>query len=308
MANILITSASNKIPLIDCIKTTWNGLNKIFVADANPNNLSRYFSSDYWKMPLLSELNINDLVGYCKDKEISYIIPTRDEDLLYFSQYKIFLKNQGIHVLVSKHNAIKIVNDKLLFYDFLNRLGLKVIPSSTSINFEADSYVIKERSGAGSKKIFININLNTLKEVFEQFENPIVQPYIKGREFSIDLYITQTEKVKAQVIRERTLVIDGESQITKVVKHKKIEDLIREAALALNLEGHVMFQVIEDEVGDLWIIECNARIGGASTLSIYAGLDIFNWWFAECNGKNIDEWPVEIKELKQIRYKKDLIL
>lgn len=308
MSNILITSASNKVPLIECIKSTCNSLNKIIVADANPNNISRYFSSDYWEMPLLPELNVQDLIDYCNKNEVSYIIPTRDAELLYFSQHKSFLKDQGIQVLVSTYDAVNVTNDKLLFYYTLQRLGIQAIPTSTSINIEAARYVIKERTGAGSKKIYVNIDIDTLREVFGTFKAPIIQPYIKGREYSIDVYVTQNKKVKAVVVRERTLVIDGESQITKVVKHEKLEQLISKAALALNLEGHVMFQAIEDGEGALWIVECNARIGGASTLSIYAGLDTFNWWVAECEGKNIDDWPVEIKELKQIRYKKDLIL
>lgn len=308
MSNILITSASNKVTLIECIKSTCNSLNKIIVADANPNNISRYFSSDYWEMPLLPELNVQDLIDYCNKNEVSYIIPTRDAELLYFSQHKSFLKDQGIQVLVSTYDAVNVTNDKLLFYYTLQRLGIQAIPTSTSINIEAARYVIKERTGAGSKKIYVNIDIDTLKEVFGTFKAPIIQPYIKGREYSIDVYVTQNKKVKAVVVRERTLVIDGESQITKVVKHEKLEQLISKAALALNLEGHVMFQAIEDGEGALWIVECNARIGGASTLSIYAGLDTFNWWVAECEGKNIDDWPVEIKELKQIRYKKDLIL
>lgn len=305
---ILVTSIGNKIPLIECIKKT-SGL-FIIGADINAEVMSKYFVDEFWQMPRLNELQITDFIKKLQQIECFYVLPTREEDLKYFSRYQEELKNVGINVLVSSLDAINIVTDKYLFSTYLKKLQLKAIPTFLSLKEITlnNLYVVKERYGAGSKNLYLNLTKDELQSVLPNLFSPIIQPMIDGTEYSIDLYITKTKKVKAVIVRKRTLVIDGESQITEIIDHPKLEKLICRAALALNLEGHVMFQAIEDKNGELWIIECNARIGGASTLSIYAGLDTFNWWIAECNGETIDDSPVEIKELKQIRYKKDLII
>lgn len=306
---LLVTSAANKVPLIECIKKTVN-LN-IIASDANPNNLAQYFSDGFWQMPLLKDLNIEEFILYCQKHHISYVLPTRGPDLVYFSSYKSQLEKEGIFVHSSSIESLMIANDKLNFYDFLHSKGLPAIPTFTDLDkFKSlpSKFVIKERNGAGSKNLFLNVSYEEVKSILPTIEAPIIQPMITGEEYSIDVYVTRNKKVKATVVRKRSLVIDGESQITEIVDHPRLESLIKETAIALELEGHVMFQAFEDDQGKLWIIECNPRIGGASTLSIYAGLDTFNWWIAECNGENIDDWPVEIKNVKQIRYKKDLIL
>jgi carbamoyl-phosphate synthase large subunit len=78
----------------------------------------------------------------------------------------------------------------------------------------------------------------------------------------------------------------------------------------MNLRGHAVIQVIKDNFNNYHIIECNARFGGASTLAIASGLDSFYWFILESMGENIDKYPflrVE-NEIRQIRYKKDMIL
>jgi len=304
---ILIMSVGAKVPLIQCLKETTSF--KIVGCDIQKEVLSKSFLDEFYTEEKLENNNIEKFINNCKQKDIQYLLPTRDAELDFFSKYKNEFEKENIFVMVSNEKSIEIVNDKYKFYLALKERNINVIPVLQKANLEDGKlYVIKERSGSGSKKLQIKLTHNQVLENISSFGDPIIQPYINGKEYSIDIYITKNKKVKATVVRERVLVMNGESQITQVVNYPKLSTLIEEAALALDLEGHVMFQAFEDEHGELWIIECNARIGGASTLSIYAGLDSLNWWIAECNRKAIDEWPVEIKELKQIRYKKDLIL
>lgn len=304
---LLITSVANKVPLIECIKATTTYDLQIIGADSNESNIAKFFCDSFWKMPLLKDLDIDILINFCQENKINYILPTREADLEYFALNLKKLKLFGIHVLTSNYTALKKTNDKYLFYKALTDANINVIPTYRSIDCHYDSYVVKDRYGTGSKQIFINVTKEQATEAVQLLEFPIVQPYIKGQEYSIDVYISKDRKMIQSVVRKRNLVIDGESQITEIIDYLKLNKLIQKASLVLKLEGHVMFQAIEDEFGELWIIECNARIGGASTLCIYAGLDTFNWWIKESFGEKI-ELPVDIKKLKQIRYKKDLII
>jgi carbamoyl-phosphate synthase large subunit len=76
------------------------------------------------------------------------------------------------------------------------------------------------------------------------------------------------------------------------------------------LTGHALFQLIEDEEGSLNILECNCRFGGASSLSVAAGLDSFYWFFRECLGDDLSGVPYlpSPDGWRQIRYAEDKIV
>ena len=67
-------------------------------------------------------------------------------------------------------------------------------------------------------------------------------------------------------------------------------------------------QGIEQEDGEFLFLECNPRFGGASSLSIAAGLDTFTYFFKEALGESLENIPFhrEPKSLRLIRYPKDL--
>ena len=75
-------------------------------------------------------------------------------------------------------------------------------------------------------------------------------------------------------MRERQLILDGESAISKIVSDPEIDALVSEIVLKLKIVGHAVIQIIKSE-GNLNIVECNPRLGGASTLALHAGAFTF---------------------------------
>lgn len=309
--NILITSASKKVPLIEAVRKAVQKLgwdSKIISADGNENSMAAYFTDDFWHMPLLSDLTVDELLRYCKENTIKYIIPTRDGELLWFARNKDQLAAAGVHVMVSDEKGIAASLDKLTFAKELESFNLPVIPTALSIDqVKASTYVVKERFGAGSQNIGINLNEENAKLHAKKLMEPIYQPYIEGKEISIDLYVGKNGKAKGVVCRTRDLVVNGESQITTTFQDQRLEELAKVLVEKLNLYGHVVLQVIKDEKDNYHIIECNARFGGASTLSINAGLDSFRWFLLESEGMNINDYSfVPAKPgVKMIRFASD---
>ncbi|MEK8196574.1 ATP-grasp domain-containing protein [Lysinibacillus sp. FSL M8-0134] len=308
--SLLVLSAANKVPLLHIIKQSVPNI-KLIAGDISSNVISRFFVDDFWEMPLLKDLEIDYFIANCKNQNVKYIIPTREGELLHFARWKESLKKEDIHVMVTNAKGIAVTSDKLLFYQSLKKYGYPVIKTSLNIaDIESDSYVVKERAGAGSKNLYINISKEEAIRISPQLNAPIFQPYIGGKEYSIDVYMMKNGKAKGAIVRERVLVINGESQITRTVIKTDLAKLVMEVAETLNLYGHVMFQIVEDIKGQPHIIECNARFGGASTLSIKAGLDSFNWFIRESNKQSICDMKFKspVEQLTQIRYSKDLII
>ncbi len=171
----------------------------------------------------------------------------------------------------------------------------------------ASKWVVKERFGAGSQNIGLDLDELQAINHAKKLEQPIFQPMIKNQqEISVDLYITKNYHVKNMLLRTRDLVVHGESQITTNFFNKKIESAMRNFALKTGLIGHLVIQAFIDN-DKITLIECNARFGGASSFSQRLGVDSFFWFYLECCGFKIDEWPILDlnSRLVQIRYPQD---
>ena len=312
--NILVTSISKKVPLLKAIKKAGLKLNQqcqIIGADINDNCIGKFFVDKFWLIPKIEELNINDIIEYCFKYSIGYIIPTRDGDLSFFALHKQILYRSGIAVMVSNLDAIDTCVDKLHFFEKCHILGFPVIETTIKIDeINSDFYVVKERYGAGSKLIGLKLTKKQAEHHAENLKEPIFQPFISGKEISVDLYIDLKGKTKGAISRLRQLVIDGESQITTTIKNKELEAICFPMAEQLKLYGHIVFQVIIDDQNKFHILECNSRFGGASTLSIEMGLDSFYWFLLESKGINLDSYPFYRSPIEkiQIRYAEDLII
>lgn len=311
--NVLITSVSNKIPLINAVRSALKRIDPdgiLYGADNDPNAVGRYFVDMFWKVALLDELRINDFITYCSSHRVTKIIPTRNEDLLFFSCNQNLLNSADISVMVSGEKALRRTIDKLAFYQFGRNCGFPVILTSPRLDeVNADKFVVKERRGAGSKNLQVGITRTEVSKVLGTMNEPVIQPFLDGGEYSVDLYIDRQHAVKGVIARKRIAVRNGEAQITRLADEPEMEKLALQMALAYDLYGHVMFQILQNATG-LHVIECNPRFGGASTLSVRAGLDSFYWFFAESEGNSLQKMAFKRSEkvLTQIRYPQDLIL
>jgi carbamoyl-phosphate synthase large subunit len=310
--NVLITSISKKIPLIEAVRQAIQELNltgNVIGADNNPQAIGRYFVDSFWKMPLLNDLMIDQLIDYCRQHDIKAIIPTRDGELPFFSRNRDALQQEGIACMISSIETIEICLDKLAFFFKLSQAEFPVIATYEQLKeMTENTYVVKERYGAGARNIGLNLSAKEAKEQSQRLQHPVFQPYIEGIEYSIDLYLDQHQKALGSIVRTRDLIVDGESQVTTSIDKPDIADLCLNAARYLKIQGHAVFQVLEDSNHRLHIIECNPRFGGASTVSIAMGLTSFKWFFQEYLKQPLTPFKRASSEMKQIRYTKDKVI
>lgn len=310
---VLVSSASKKVPLLKTVSKAIQKLGKAYPlisGDSDPTAIAHHFATSLWKMPRLEEMDLQQLIFYCNEYDIKYIIPTRDGELLYYSRYKNELLKNGISVMISDPTGIETCLDKLEFYRRGLELGYSVIPTAELPNeLTASTFVVKERFGAGSKSIGLDLNINEALNHALNLHEPIFQPFIEGLEVSVDVYIQKNGTCKGVIARKRELVVNGESQITTTYRHESLELQCVTFAEKLKLYGHVVFQVIIDSDGEFHFIECNSRFGGASRLSVEVGLDSFYWFLLESEGNDLIDYPFvrSSKEMKLIRYAEDLI-
>src|SRR4051812_5622991 len=240
--SILATSISKKIGLLKALKQAANKLGNVSVigGDIDKNAIGKYFVDSFWEMPTLSNLSAEQVITYCKTHNIKLIVPSRDGELSFWSSIKTTLASNGITILVSDQDAITICLDKLKFYQKLSQLQFPAIPTTSQLDdlTGVTAYVVKEQFGAGSLSIGLNLTKEQALEHAKKLENPIFQPYIKGVEYSIDVYVNKNGKTKGVIARRRDLVVNGESQITTMIEDAKLEKLAAELSEKINLFGH----------------------------------------------------------------------
>ena len=108
--------------------------------------------------------------------------------------------------------------------------------------------------------------------------------------------------------RARIRVHDGESTVTETVEHPGLVDAAVRLAESLELRGHLVVQAFAD--GErVSVLECNPRVGGASTLGFHAGVDTPAWALAEARGETVEPRLGQYRRgLRMVRYPADRLI
>lgn len=311
---VLISSASRKVPLLRAVQDASRRVNinaRVVSGDFSSDSLCSYVADEFWTMPATDDEMLETIIDGCRARNINVVLPTRDGELLFWAHHASILAENGITIIVSSPSALKICIDKQAFSDFGKANGLPVIPSTSRIeDLNADSYVVKERYGAGSRSIGLDLDRNQALAHAAILEHPVFQPFIDGTEFSVDAWVDSAHRVKGLVLRRRDSVSNGESQVTTTFSDQELELQARKVIETLKLRGPIVLQAIKDKKGEVHIIECNARFGGASTAGIAAGVDSLFWSLLEVYGIDVSNYPfIRTKsELRQVRVATDIYI
>ncbi|WNO61808.1 ATP-grasp domain-containing protein [Rheinheimera sp. MMS21-TC3] len=314
--NVLLTSAAAKVTLLTALRSAAKRIHNsavIIGGDSSSPVVSQYFSDDFWLMPPLSEASTNDIISGLLQRKVSHILPSRDGELLFWAKYKKHLASEGVQVLVADEQSILRCLDKQLFADFLIEKGLPAIATYSNLDTAAHNsakWVVKERFGAGSQSIGLALDTAAALQHATELKQAVFQPFVAGKELSIDAWLNKAGQLKAHIYRYRIKVQHGESQITQTVALPQYDDIIRDTLQALQLTGPVVLQAIIDNQQQLHIIECNSRFGGASTLGIKAGVDSLYWSLAESCGLDLNamQFVPAPTPITQVRFAGDLYL
>jgi len=312
LGNLLVTSSSKKVPLLQALQKAARKLSsdiKIVAGDISKTAVTGYIADAFWEMPRTVDSEVDALVAGCKERNIHTIIPTRDGELLFWAKHRSRFAEEGISVVISPLASIQVCLDKLAFADFGVTHNLPfILTADRPDKIKATSYVVKDRYGAGSRTIGLNLTKQAAIEHGSQLEEPIYQPFIAGTEISVDAWLNSSHQVKGLVLRIRDRIFDGEAQVTTTFQDPEIEAQILKVLQALKLRGPVVLQALIDDNNQIHIIECNPRFGGSSTTSIAVGLDIFYWSILESYGLDLSEYQFERKsnEIRQVRIPTDI--
>jgi carbamoyl-phosphate synthase large subunit len=226
--NILITAASRRVALIQGFVNALKRLGMrghVVTTDMSPLSPGLYFSDRHYIVPLTTDRRYIPIIkSICFKERIRLLIPTIDDELpLFGAQAEKFLAT-GVRVAVSSVQTNTICNDKHLTARFLSERNIPV--AKTWLPSELDSadltfpLFLKPRSGRGSVGAYMITNERELRFFLEYISDPVVQEFLPGREFTIDVLADFGGRVISVVPRERLVIRSGVIDRGRTWKHK----------------------------------------------------------------------------------------
>ncbi len=179
----------------------------------------------------------------------------------------------GVRVLVSTPELVGACKDKnkttQLFWD----CGLKAPEGVSDWKDYRGGYpaFIKPTDGSSSVGAYKVENEEALKIYAGQLEDYIVQPFISGTEYTVDVFADFEGHPIYITPRERLSVRAGEVQKSRVTMDRQIIRACRRMVEKYKPCGPITVQLIRDRDGNDHYIEINPRFGGGSPLSMKAG-------------------------------------
>ncbi len=295
---ILFTSVGRRVELIQAFYSAAR-LEKIALsihgADISEAAPALMFCDKRHIVPPISNTDyIYSLLEIAEKEKIDILIPTIDTDLLVLAQNKSKFTEIGTKVLVSSYEKIKICRDKMSTQQFFAYIGLYTPKTVDDIKSYQGGFpaFIKPKDGSSSNNAYKISSGCELKEFSKKVDNYIVQPFIEGTEYTIDIFCDLDGDPIFITPRIRLAVRAGEVVKTQICQDERIIQEIRSLLKIYKPCGPLTVQLIrEHSTLTDWYIEINPRFGGGCPLSMKAGADAARALIMLLNGKALSFIP-----------------
>ena len=272
--NILILSVSRKTLLTQWIVKAARKMNvSVIGTDLNHDSPALSLVDKTISLPGLKDPSyINELLSQIKANQIKLIIPTRDEELLFFPEHIETLQASGCLALCNLLNVSKKMIDKSAFtYFCIEELGVSNLRvAGTPQEAKAEDFPLFFRGAKPGAALKIQINNQAeLNAAFLLCPDGIASTYLEGKEISIDCYVSREGKIIYIVPRTRDIVLGGESIVTTTIDSSICIEVAKKLILKSGIKGHAVLQG-KLHKNNFVPFEINLRFGGASILSFKA--------------------------------------
>jgi carbamoyl-phosphate synthase large subunit len=237
-----------------------------------------YFADRTCKLPLIEAPNyIDSIINVCNKENIALVVPTIDTDLLLLAENKDLIEEQtNTKVLISDTKVIEICRDKIKTQRFLEKNGFGIPKMYTDEELENGDIefplFIKPKSGSSSVNAFKVNNSDELKMYKAIVDQPIIQDFMDGEEYTVDIFLDFESTVITVVPRLRIATRSGEISKGKIIKDREIINDVTKLMKVLRPIGHITVQLMKTKKG-IEYIEVNPRFGGGAPMSIQSGAD-----------------------------------
>jgi carbamoyl-phosphate synthase large subunit len=292
---VLVSSAGRRVELIQCFRNSAREMGvplEVVACDVDPDLSSACQLADKaFKVPPCSRPDFVEVVADIARREaVQLVVPTIDPELLPFALAAAEFARNGTRVHVSDESVIQVARDK---YETMRVFGAAGVPVPHTADLEhvrsqPDDLpwprFLKPTGGSASRLISVVEGPADLP--LAQSEPMIVQEFLDGPEYTINMFIDVGGALKCVVAHKRLRIRAGEVEKGLTVRDQTLTEIAHAIAAALpGARGALCFQVIDDKRSGPKVIEINARFGGGYPLVHHAGATFTRWLLEEISGR-----------------------
>lgn len=241
----------------------------------------------------------------CKARRIEALLPTVDAELAPVAAEHARFAAIGVQLPISPVDCLRICRDKQLLLDKVK--GIVPIPENEPLTQAAADRVtsfprlVKPRSGAGSRGV-ARIDSRADLDAVPKDGSYMLQEFLPGEEYSVDVYVARDGRVVGAVPRERMKIDSGIAVASRTID---VPDVIRSAvrtAETIGIRGTANVQFKRAADGVFKLLEVNPRFPGTLPLTVAAGIDMPRLMAEELAGRRLPDGLMPFKELMVVRY------
>lgn len=178
-------------------------------------------------------------------------------------------------------------------------------PEANAVDWQFPVFA-KPRRGAGSRGVRSVADREAL-EALPLDEDLIVQDFLPGQEYSVDVLADRDSTVVAAVPRTRARVDSGVAIAGRTLRDAELQRTASAVARAIGLVGVANVQLRRDREGVAKLLEVNPRFPGALPLTIAAGVDIPSLVVDLFLGAELPG-SLDFREVASVRHLEDVIV
>ncbi|MCC7416254.1 MAG: ATP-grasp domain-containing protein [Acidobacteria bacterium] len=275
--DVLITAASRRVPLVAAFRRAIAGAGgRVIVTDINPLSPAVYAADRAYRVPIAADPGYaGEILAISLAERVHLVVPTIDDELPILAAAAPTFARYGIVVAVSPVETTLTCNDKFETCRVLRAAGVEAAESFLAPALPPAPpfpLFVKPRYGRGGVGAYPIRNERELAFFLEYVADPVVQPYLDGPEFTLDVMCDRAGHPVSIVPRERVVIRSGVMDRGRTVNDPRMFDLAAACAGALRFFGPINIQCRMVH-GRPVVFEINPRFSGGIPLTIAAGAD-----------------------------------
>jgi carbamoyl-phosphate synthase large subunit len=247
---------------------------------------------------------IDAALARCVAMGVDVLIPTVDAELRPLGRARASFARAGIELMLAPDQALDVTLDKLALAE---RCAGKVrVPRTERLDQVTDHeswtypVIVKPRTGSGSRDISLVESAQSLARL-DPSADFLVQEYLPGEEYSIDVLADVTGHVVASVPRVRERVDSGVSVAGRTLHDAELEALGAAVATATCLTYIANVQFRRDTAGRPALLEVNPRVPGTLPLTVASGVDMPRMALDSLRGRTLPE-HADFRDVAMVRF------
>ncbi len=312
MPNVLLTSAGRRVALLRAFRAALAsvGGGRVLAADAGGTAAAIHEADEGFVVPRCDSPDyVPALLALCRRENVALVVPTIDPELPVLGRARDLFAREGVLLAASGPATNDIAFDKANTATFFDREGIPaprqidLVGALAGRNGFAFPVALKPRFGSGSVGVHIVRDLEELRFYARRVPEPLLQEYVEGSEFTLDVLVAPDGSVACVVPRRRLETRAGEISKGYTVRDPEIEAWGRRVCDRLpDAAGPITLQCFRRHDGELAFIEINPRFGGGFPLALHAGADYPRWLLEWALGlpstASPDAWGADVAMLR----------